>query len=545
MVFDPYGAAQPDRAIGEIVAAMRAGDYERAASIANLVLAHGRHHPIVYNARGLAHQQKGRHREALAEFMQARTLAPNDVNLQNAIGVCFVNLGQLQDALRAFDDAIALDPNNAQPYYRKGWTLELAGEADKSTMYYERAVALDPNHADALGTLAASYASAGKIEEARAFAERSLQINPGQPTATVALGIVSLAEKDYAEAERRFRAVMNPVSMTARGAAILQGLLADALDGQNRVEEAFAAYGLEKAAIRALHEARYRAFERPGTTVDRIASCVENAPPETWSSAASGALSPADRHVFLLGFARSGTTLLEQVLASHPGVAALEEQDLLVEAGQLFLADQRGLDRLTAADEAELDVYRDAYWQGVLRTGLDVRGKVFVDKLPMNTIKLPLIARLFPNARIVFALRDPRDVVQSCYRRHFEINPVNFEFLSLEDAASLYAAVMRLGAICRAKLPLAFLEHRYEDMISDFDNSAAAVCAFIGVEWSEALRDFHRKDTGLDVRSPSAAQIRRPLYDEGVGQWRRYREQLKPVLPVLEPWIGAFGYPRE
>jgi Flp pilus assembly protein TadD len=523
---------------------MRAGDFERAASLANLVLAHGRLHPLVYKARALAHQQKGRHQEALAEFTHARLLTPADPSLHHAIGVCLISLNRPLEALAAFDSAIALDANNGSFHYRKGWTLELLGESDQALSHYERAIAIDPNHPDALGSLATARATAGKIAEARELAERALRLTPNQPTAIIAMAVINLAEKDFAGAERRCRSVIDAAPMTLRGRAALYGLLADALDGQDRVAEAFDAYGLEKNDIRALNAPGHANQPRPNETIDRIASHVENSPREMWSSTSSELSSPARSHVFLLGFARSGTTLLEQVLASHSDIVALEEQDLLADAARDFLADDAGLDRLAAATGDDLDSYRNAYWQKIERLGANIDGKVLVDKFPMNTIKLPLIAKLFPNAKIIFALRDPRDVVQSCYRRHFEVNAVNFEFLSLEGAAGLYASAMRLGAACREKRLLAEHRHRYEDMVADFDTSIAAVCDFIGVEWQDTLREFHTHDL-LPVRSPSAAQVHRPLYNEGVGQWRRYAEQLAPVFPVLEPWVEAFGYPRD
>ncbi len=171
--------------------------------------------------------------------------------------------------------------------------------------------------------------------------------------------------------------------------------------------------------------------------------------------------------------------------------------------------------------------------------------RVFVDKHPFNTIKLPLILKLFPDAKILFAIRDPRDVVFSCFRRHFDVDFVKFAFLELESAAQLYDAVMGFGMLCREKLPLAFFEHRYESLIADFDGQTRAVCDFIGVEWSDKLRDFAATAQSLDSRWASAGQVKRGFYTEGVGQWRRYREEIAPVIPLLEPWIARFGYDAE
>jgi hypothetical protein len=223
-------------------------------------------------------------------------------------------------------------------------------------------------------------------------------------------------------------------------------------------------------------------------------------------------------------------------------VAAWDERETLTEAVRDFMSSAAGLDRLAAAGETALDSYRADYWRRVADTGANVAGKVALDKLPLNTMKLPLIAKLFPDAKILFALRDPRDVVLSCFRQRFRMNASMYEFLTLEGSARFYDGVMHLADLCRAKLSLDLHTHRYEDLVEDFDRQTRAICDFIGLPWRAEMRDFAAT---LDTRStatPSSAQVARGLYRDGVGQWRRYRDQLAPVLPILAPWAAEFGY---
>lgn len=523
----PTGAAKPLLSVDGVIAAMLAGDYVKASLLANTALGLGQRHPVLFNARGLAYQQQGMFREALNEFTQARMLSPADPGIQNAIGVCLLNLNSPLEAVRAFETTITIDPKNAQAHYRKGWTLEMLGDRNEARKLFERAIELEPKHADALASLAASIAVLGETEKAEELAKRALAVNPNQATAIVAMGIVDLEARDFAAAEKRFRSVVDDPQLTARARAVVYGLLADALDGLDRPDDAFAAYRFEKNEMRKLYAQNY-AGERPRDVVDQIAGFLELSSGDSWSAVreSGGGDRPA-RHAFLLGFPRSGTTPLEQVLASHPEIRALEEQDFLAEMGQTFLTGEDGLKRLEAIGPEELAALRNRYWQRVRDHGVDVAGKTFVDKLSMHTIKLPLIAKLFPDARIIFAVRDPRDVMLSCYRGHFQISPVTFEFLTLDGTAELYASVMRLGAAAREKLPLAFHEHRYEVMVADFDRNAAAACEFLGVAWSESMR------------------AARPLNPDGVGVWRRYAPQLSSIDALLRPWIEHFGYPRD
>jgi hypothetical protein len=139
-------------------------------------------------------------------------------------------------------------------------------------------------------------------------------------------------------------------------------------------------------------------------------------------------------------------------------------------------------------------------------------------------------------------LRDPRDVVLSCFQQTFDMNAAMFEFLSLEGAARYYDAVMRLFAIYRQKLLLDLHLIRYEDLLGDFEGEIRRLLGFLGVPWDEAVRNYRETAKKRLINTPSASQVVRPLYTSARGKWRNYRAQLEPVLPLLEPWVKAFGY---
>jgi hypothetical protein len=229
------------------------------------------------------------------------------------------------------------------------------------------------------------------------------------------------------------------------------------------------------------------------------------------------------------------------VLAAHPQAETLDELETLADAGRAFLADEGGLERLAAASEADLDPLRDAYWRRVRAAGVEPAGQTFVDKLPMNTLGLPLVARLFPQAKVIFVRRDPRDVILSCFRRQFVMNGASWEFLSLPGAARFYDAAMRLAQAYLAGLPLDAQVLRYEDLVADFATETAKLCAFIGLPQDPAVTAFAGSANAADIATPSAAQVAGGVSGEGVGQWKRYETQLAPVLPALKPWIKAFG----
>jgi tetratricopeptide (TPR) repeat protein len=534
------------RILAEVAAAVDALNFGQAYQVATDALNRGMRHAALFNARGLALHAAGRIGNALEEFRAALVYNPNDAVILNAVALCQIALGRSLEALQTLDKALAIKLDHPPTHYRRGQVLTNLGKHDAAQSAYERAIELDPNYAEALGQFAAFLARKREGDRARALAERALNLVPNQTMAVYALAMVEMAEKRFAQAEERLRGLITKGKFSEQERAALLGQLGDALDGQGRYAEAFAVYMQENEGLRPQGTskiARGRAVE----AAEQLTGYFERTSRERWKLEDEGGPVPDGpvQHIFLLGFIRSGTTLLEQVLASNPRIVALEEKGLLNIPSENFLTSNEGLDALANLGGPALAMERQRYWERVRANGAEIKGKVFVDKQPLNTVKLPLISRLFPRAKVLLALRDPRDVVFSCFRRHFALNATMYEFLKLDDAAKFYASVMRLAEIYRQKVPLNLFEHRYEDMVADFDGRICAVCDFIGVPFAETMREFDKNAPYVDLRSPSATQVRRPLYSEGVGQWRRYAKELAPILPILQPWVEKYGYSRD
>ncbi|HTT82079.1 MAG TPA: sulfotransferase [Rhizomicrobium sp.] len=529
--------------IEEIRRAFRNGEHERGYGLAHDAIEQGARHPSLYYMRALHRARREEYQEALADFEAACALAPRDPVLLEATGHCLTMLGRCREAVDAFDSAIAVRPDFVRAHYRKGIALGLLNEIDDMRAAHRRVVELEPLNADALASLAFIAARRGEAGEARTFGERAAQITPRHNIAGVALAMADIEESRYSAAQERLGDVLGDTAARQDGRLNMAlGFAADALDRHGRHPDAFHLYAEINARRRQIHEARFagdRAIEQVSKLVEATKHC-EFPAAETPPGGKAG--DPAG-HIFLLGFVRSGTTLLETVLASNPCVLASDERDFLANAANALLHGNEDLRQLAVLAPDGLAHWRTDYWNCVRGAGLPVEGKAFVDKVPLNSLRLPLIARLFPNAGIVFAVRDPRDVVLSTFRHRFNMYPASFEFLGLEDCARFYAAVMQLVDAVRQKAPwLPVCEIRYEDLVADFDRTIATVCAFVGIEWNETMRKFQNASAVIDRRSQSAAQVRCGLYGGAIGHWRHYAEQLAPVMPILAPWVGRFGY---
>jgi tetratricopeptide (TPR) repeat protein len=493
-------------------------------------------------------RREGREEEAIVTLRRALGVAPKDPDLLLALAGCLMDLDRRREALPIFKAALDVDPNRADAQYGAGECLATLGAVDEAQARFEAALSIDPDHADAGGALANLFARTGSWREGRARAEATLVRSPGHATALAALATSEVGEGDFIAAEARLRFMLEPrggeAPLTPLLHAATESLLGDALHGLGRYPEAFEAWGrgnLERARIYAAAWAP--AAEQLQWLVASLTDWFAAQQPPTWREApANDDGSPARGHVFLLGFPRSGTTLLEHILGAHPNVVALEEGDLLSEAARRFFGRSTGVEALAALDEATAKKLRDGYWRRARDAGAAVEGRLFVDKMPLDTINLPIIARLFPHAKVLFARRDPRDVVLSGFRHVFAPNAATYAMLTLEGAADLYDGVMRLSEIYRQVLPLDLREVRHERLVTDFDGEVRALCAFLDLEWSDAFHDFAAQAEGRTISTPSAGQVRRGLYREAAPTWMHYADQLAPVLPRLQPWIERFGY---
>jgi hypothetical protein len=250
--------------------------------------------------------------------------------------------------------------------------------------------------------------------------------------------------------------------------------------------------------------------------------------------------------VFLVGFPRSGTTMLDQILASHNRVCVIEEKENLTEIHGKFARDKASLDQLDGLGEKQVRHYRKAYWKRVMQeVPSEEKTSLIIDKVPLNTIMLGHIYRFFPEAKVIFVLRDPRDACLSCYQQNFVITEAMFQFLKLETTVTYYDAVMRLGDHFRRHLPLSFYTIRYEDVVSGFEKTLRPLLQFLGLEWQEAMVDFQVTARQRHIKTPSAEQVVQPLYTSSIGKWKNYAADLYPCWQGLDTWVDVFGYERE
>ncbi len=523
----------------------------------------------IRKAQGNAHAA-----EALIRRIVA--LSPNNLVATNELALILLGKGSLAEAEHHARNAVRIAPENPQAHNLMGMIMTEANRPQLGEYHYRRVLELTGQRDPILlANLAWSLKNQGRMQEARALYEESVAASPA--IRQTLLGFARLEEAD-----RNFDGAaaildrMDPLFPNDQGLRLARAVLLgrmrrydDALaiidaaadeegrlgpnellekgrllDQLGRYDDAWAAFTEGKRLGRELSGQAYR-DDDARLQIDRLRGFFTSGRLRLLPRAKVRADVP--QPIFILGFPRSGTTLVEQTLSAHPNIAAGDELPLINEITAIMprmLASPLGypeaLAELWMGDQREgLDNLRDYYLQKVRQMGVLREGATrFTDKMPLNETHLGLIALLFPEAPLIHVLRHPLDIMVSAFSNQFTHG--FFCAYDLETAARHYVCVMDLVQHYRAEMTLRYLPIRYEDLVSDQATSVRAMLAFGGEDFSRACLTFHKNRRY--ARTASYAQVAEPLYQRSVYRYRHYRAFLEPVLPILQPVIERLGY---
>jgi tetratricopeptide (TPR) repeat protein len=411
--------------------------------------------------------------------------------------------------------------------------------------YLKRALEQKDVSAATLILLAEIYERRRLPEAAANLAERALRLDATCAPALLLRARLSRQAGRLEAAEKELRAFSTHADPNLRASAAYE--LGAVLDRLGRYDEAMKVL-LEAKAL--LQPQAARALAELKTLRTRISYLTANAPADRlqqWSGAAAQ-LAAARRLALLGGHPRSGTTLLEQVLDSHPAMVSAEETEVFYNDayGPLLRGqpDDTGMySALATATTGQLLSSRQNYFSAMeLSLGQPIGGRLLIDKNPSYTFFIPALVRIFPEIKFLIALRDPRDVVLSCFMQNLPLNHASAAWLTLSGAAREYSDLMSVWQTGKARLGNPWLEIRYEDMVADLESVARKTLDFLDVPWDASVLGFDRHAREKIVRSPTYADVTQPVYQRAVGRWRHYQKYLEPHFEILAPFVKAFGY---
>lgn len=520
---------------------------------------------------GLARRAAGRMEAAIEAYARSLELRPGFRSAALNLGKTLLLSDRLEDALAAFTARLDRDPNDAESLLHRGLCLHAMQRLDEAQRAYERCVDLDPSHGLAWMYLGTLHNQRMRREAAGEALQRAVELLPDDGEAwaelaawhelenrldalaeTVARGLAAAPSHPrlLLEAARLERRRGNPAGAVQR----LKSVPAQTFPprqraaywfeaGRNldRLQQPQQAYAAFVEGNRCAGAATYRGAE--ADAFDQMLDRLEAWPRDT-ESAPWTTIELPRAPVFLLGFPRSGITLLNTMLGCHPGVLTLEEQPTIEACVAQIASLPTGYpDSLDTLDTAALAALRTRYRQAVEASVRLDPARQLLDTFPIRTLHVAAIARLFPNARVIFMQRHPADVVLSNFMQEYALNSANLHFTELASAARLYARAMRIWERARERLPLRVHALRYEDLVQSPRDTLAAVLEFAGLPWVDAVLDGHTaRARDVRISTSSYHQVAEPLYERSIGRWRAYRPALERVLPQLAAAARSFGY---
>ena len=483
--------------------------------------------------------------ESLQLFEQAVRKYPQNllalVDASRALGARF----EIARAEVLLDKLITLGGRNAQVLHLAGQSYRMIFRPQKAIDCFQRALALNRAIPDALLELAVLFERRHRLDEALACAEDCLRAAPGYLEALLIKARLLRRAKDEAGSESILRGLTTRSDAHPFVRAQAWSEIAQMLDRHGEYDQAMQA--MLKCKELLVPDAA--ALQRESDGILRILGAIRDSVSaehfRRWTQA--GQAFAQQKVALLTSFPRSGTTLLEQVLDSHPSLVSSDEREAF--ARDIFPAlwmsptmRSPTIEALDAVPGGRLAAQRERYLAYMAAALNQVIGdRIHLDKNPPFTLLIPAMFRLFPEIKLLIALRDPRDVILSCFMQYLPLNTNSVCYLSLERAVERYTIDMGAWRRFREILPACWLEVRYEDTVANLEREARRALSFLGLPWNAQVLNYRERLKTKAVASPTYEAVSRPLYATSIGRWRHYAKYFEPHLSRLQPFVEAFG----
>lgn len=482
-------------------------------------------------------------------YRQVLAVAPNNAEALAGVGQSLYWRNRRAEARQFMHKAVkALLRKNDKS--QTGFLMELAnqlqmwGEIELALQLARAVIKHSPDDPHALYMMAACLHRLNHADQAIAILNRLLKHLPNEASCQILMALLEIDKGQTSPARERLEKLLQTEQDDEQNARICLEL-SRVYDKLKRYDEAFDMLTRSGDLNRRLSNIQQIDNRLIFKKLDQYKNGFTPELLQRWMPNHFNENLPAP--VFLMGFLRSGTTLTEQVLSAHKQVITSDENTLLhetiAELERITHTKDNLPQALTSITTEQAQQLRQFYWQRAQEEyGHSVLSKRFVNKVALNSIESGFIATLFPEAKLIFALRDPRDICLSCAMQSFTPSPATINMLSWKGIARQYAAVMDLWLTLRDKITPRYIELRYEDTVNDFENSFRQVFDLLEIPWQSDVLNYHKNASGRFVSTPSFAAVSQPLYRNAVARWQTYETHYQCILPMLQPYIEAFGY---
>ncbi len=518
---------------------LRSGPPEKCVSVCNEILAESPGLIQALYLRGCAAFETGDIARSISDLEIVHGNHPEHLHAAFYLGRSLQAAGKLEEALAPLQAALGDDELTVQARYQLATCLARLRRRPEAIDHYQAILTLQPGNAQAAANLASLLERENRLDEAESWTGKALQMNPADETAQMTRATLDRRSGKYPQAIQGLRSLIPGISNPSNR-SIAWNQLAQCLEGQREWDEAFDAFSESNRILKKHHTGSRPDPRGPHglQTLARIQEWLQENPVAAWNA-------PAPRDTggiaFLIGFPRSGTTLLDRMLSAHPDIEVLEEKSLFSGLHQDW-SEPGTLEALTDINEAQIIDARDIYRREMSRHRRQPQRSLVIDKLPLNLAYLFLIHRLFPQAPLIFLQRHPMDVCISCYFQAFELEASMAYFLDIQQTAQYYDAVMQVAALSVDQVGNPLHRLRYEDLVAEPQDQLTALLNFLALQGHDSMLEYREQGGSETSNTPSYQQVSQPLHSRSIGRWQHYSKQLESTLSVLQPWVKRLGY---
>ena len=492
---------------------------------------------LIYNL-GLVNKYLGNLEEAIICFKKSIKINSNFPASYNILGSIYAQIGNKDLALSNYLKAIKIDSRSFTANYNLANFYLLNEDMINAEKYFNLSIEINPNNINPYNNLFQLYDRSNNLEKLEEILNKAKKVFGLNNFTKFFDGIYNYRKKNFKDSIDIFKNLeleKNEISKSVLRANIL----AKSYDQLKLYEKAFHFYEetnsiLKKTYLNQVNKDRYLNLINK-----RLQFFANNS-----LKISKENIEDKNNLVFLIGFPRSGTTLLDTILRSHKSIKVLEEKPLIdkiiLELEKSLKQDFSNLEKLDKNKIAEIQkIYfneRDKFIK--LK-----QNEIFIDKLPLNIIFIAEIIKIFPSAKFIFALRNPYDAVLSCFMQPFIPNDAMSNFLNLQDTVIFYDSVMKLWSSYKEIINLNVHIIKYEDVVNNFDTSLKNLLNFLNLKWSEDLRKFYMTaDKKRLINTPSYNQVNQPIYQDSINRWKNYEDKFFDFKEILDKWVKYFEY---
>ncbi len=518
---------------------LHSGPPEKCVSVCNEILADSPGLIQAHYLRGCAAFQTGNIAQSVSDLEIVHGNHAEHLHAAFYLGRSLRAVGRFEEALAPLQAALGENDLEVLARYELATCLARLRRRSEAIDHYQVILSLQPGNAQVAANLASLLERENRLDEAESWAGTALLLDAANETAQMTRATLDRRSGKYPQAAQRLQSLIttidNPINRS-----IAWNQLGQCFEGQDDWDEAFNSFSESNRILKSHHPGSRPDPRGPHglQTLARIQAWLKGNPMADWNGST---VHETGGIAFLVGFPRSGTTLLDRMLSAHPDIEVLEEKSLFSVLHQDW-SEPGTLEALANVDDTQITDARETYRREMSRHRRQPQRSLVIDKLPLNLAYLFLIHRLFPEAPVIFLQRHPLDVCISCYFQAFELEASMAYFLDIPDTAQYYNAVMQVAALSMDQVGSPLHRLSYEDLVATPEDQLKALLNFLNLDWDDSMLEYPQQGGVDSSNTPSYQHVSQPLHTRSIGKWRHYAKYFESSLPILQPWVKFFGY---